>query len=354
LTVALTVAAIVSFRLGGSDGVSIEAAKWSSALQHLGFHTLSVAGSGSADLIVSGLGIGATDPLDPLQLADALEPADLVVVENVCSLPLNPAAAVALASLRAGRPTILHHHDLPWQRPQFAHHPPPPTDDAWRHVTINKLSEAELAERHITSTTIYNTFDIDARAGDDARQSTRLALGVDPGVRLVLQPTRAIQRKNVSGGVALAERLGATFWLLGGPEDGFDEQLDSVVSNARCPVILGTPPRVPTSIANCYAACDVVVLPSTWEGFGNPAIESAVHRRALAVGPYPVAKELARHGFKWFQIDNPNPLSEWLDSPDTSLLDTNEAVARRHFNLEDLPRRLGSLIAEMGLVVSSE
>ena len=43
-------AAIISFRLGGSDGVSIEAAKCASAQTQLGFDVYTVAGGGGADL----------------------------------------------------------------------------------------------------------------------------------------------------------------------------------------------------------------------------------------------------------------------------------------------------------------
>ena len=59
------------------------------------------------------------------------------------------------------------------------------------------------------------------------------------------------------------------------------------------------------SMADAYAACDVVVMPSFWEGFGNPAVESAVHLRPLSIGPYPVALELAGYGFEWFTIGQP-------------------------------------------------
>ena len=133
---------MVSFRLGGGDGVAVEAAKWADALGHLGWHVRSVAGAGPVDTLLPGLAIDAADPPTRAELADALGSADLVVVENLCSLPLNPRAADVVAKVCTGRPALLHHHDLPWQRPQFAHLPPPPDDPAWAHVTINELSRA--------------------------------------------------------------------------------------------------------------------------------------------------------------------------------------------------------------------
>jgi glycosyltransferase involved in cell wall biosynthesis len=108
-------------------------------------------------------------------------------------------------------------------------------------------------------------------------------------------------------------------------------------------VYLG-PPDPSVSITDAYAACDVVALPSTWEGFGNPSVESATHRRPLAIGPYPVASELAAFGFRWFRSDEPSPLAAWLDEPDPQLLPHNHQVAATHFNQADLPRRLSHVL----------
>jgi glycosyltransferase involved in cell wall biosynthesis len=338
--------ALLSFRLGGSDGVSVEAAKWADALGLLGWHRYTVAGSGPVDRLLPGLAIDADEPPSPAELEDSIAAADLVIVENLCSLPLNPPAAAVTAAACAGRPTILHHHDLPWQRPHLAHLPPPPDDPAWSHVTINELSRRELAEHAIVASTIYNTFDPQPPSGDRLR--TRSRLGVTPATRLLLQPTRALARKNVAQGLALAAAVGGTYWLLGPAEDGFGPELERLVAEAGCPVLLQSPAGGgPIGIADAYAACDAVLLPSTWEGFGNPSIESATHRRPLAVGAYPVAKELAAFGFRWFPSADAAPLGAWLDDPDDELLEHNHAVAATHFNLADLPTRLERVLREL-------
>ncbi len=335
---------MVSFRLGGGDGVAVEAAKWADALGTLGWDVRTIAGSGCVDTLLPGLAMHAPEPPSRGEVEDALAGADLVVVENLCSLPLNPRASDVVAAACAGRPAVLHHHDLPWQRPHLARLPPPPDDTAWAHVTINELSRAELGVRGIRATTVYNTFDPDPRPGDRAR--TRAALDLRDGVPLLLQPTRALARKNIGGAIALAEAVGATYWLLGPAEDGYEPELARLVGRARCRVLLGEPEGGCT-IADAYAACDAVLLPSTWEGFGNPSVESATYRRPLAVGTYPVAAELAAFGFDWFDAADPAPLAAWLRTPDERLLMRNHQVAAEHFNLADLPLRLSRILRDL-------
>ena len=335
--------AVVSYRLGGADGVSIEAAKWSDALRAVGFTVRTVAGEGSADVVVPGLAAGAkvTD-LGSLtdEVAAALGEADLVLVENLCSLPLNPEAGAAVAAALRGRPAILRHHDLAWQRAQLSHLGPPPDDAAWRHVCINERSRRELAARSIAATTFYNCFDPDPPLGD--REPARSALGVRPDELLVLQPTRAIARKNVAGGLRAAKAVDATYWLLGPAEDGYGDDLERLLAAGErggTRVLRGQPFDGAT-IADAYAACDVVALPSTWEGFGNPSVESATHRRPLVIGPYPVGRELRHFGFHWFDLDDPARLRAWLAVRDPALVERNLTVARARFSLLDLPERL--------------
>jgi mannosylglucosylglycerate synthase len=343
----VTLAAVISFRLDGTDGVSIEARKWRWALGELGYASYSVAGEGPVDWLIPELAIGSQRPPGVDDVAEALSAADLVIVENLCSLPLNPPACSVVADVCAGRPTILHHHDLAWQRPGLGD-AVPPDDPRWRHVTINELSRQQLSDRALTAVTIYNCFDTTAASGEGAK--TRETLGVTEAERLVLQPTRAIPRKNVSAGIHLAASLDARFWLLGPAEDGFDDELDGMKQLGGDRIIHG-PGRTGAAhrIQDAYAASDLIVLPSTWEGFGNPSIESAIFHRPLCIGPYPVAAELLRFGFEWFTLDEVERMAAWLDTPDPALLAHNYRVAETYFSLQLLPRRLAAVIADLGL-----
>ncbi|HEV7827891.1 MAG TPA: glycosyltransferase [Pseudonocardiaceae bacterium] len=342
----MTTVAVLSFRLGVADGVSVAAAQWVDALQQMGYRVRTIAGAGTADRLVPGLALDSHYPAHPEEMTRALHGADLVVVENVCSLPMNPAVTEAVAQALRGRRAVLRHHDLPWEREQYAHlRGWPPDDPSWLHVAISRHSATQLARRGIAATTMYPGYARVPPHGD--RSVSRAALRVAPRQRLLLQPTRAIPRKNIAAGLALAQALDAVYWLTGAAEDGYGPQLDELLNRARCPVRRGLPGGL--RMADAYAAADAVVLPSTWEGFGMPLIESALAGRPLAVNGYPVAQEVATLGFTWFPTDDPAPLAAWFADPDPALLARNRALARHHFGPDALARRLTETLARAGL-----
>jgi mannosylglucosylglycerate synthase len=334
--------AIVSYRLGMADGVSVTAGQWVRALRRLGIRVRTVAGDGRPDVLVRSLALSSARPPAPAELAAALDDVDLVVVDNVCSLPMNRAVGEALADYLRGRPAVLRHHDLPWERPQYAAlRSWPRTDPAWRHVTINELARHELRQRRgIAATTLYHGFAERRCPEQRTAVRRRMRIGDEP---LVLQPTRAIARKGIATGLALSRAIGATYWLTGPAEDGYQAELDAVLAAGRVPVRRRLPFEV--RMPGAYAACDAVVLPSSWEGFGLPLIESALHRRPIAVGSFPVARELAAFGFRWFDAADPEPLGAWLADPDLELLDRNEEIARARFGIDALARRLELLLS---------
>jgi glycosyltransferase involved in cell wall biosynthesis len=351
-------AVLLSYRLGSTDGVSVEAAKWEWALQSLGFTVRRVAGElcdtrRLDDAVLPAFAIASDGAWpDADALLAALDGADLVVAENICSLPINLDAASASRDALArhrGR-LIFHHHDLPWQRAELAGVQGfPPTVPGALHVVGNDRSREELEARGIAARTIRNSFDFDTPPGD--RDATRADFGFTDAELVVLQPTRALARKNVSGGLRFGEALAGlvqdrrvAYWLTGPAEDGYGPALARELEATALPVVLGRAARA----ADAYAAADVVAFPSTWEGFGNPVIESVVARRPLAVHRYPVLNEIVAAGVRVFSVEDPAEVAAWLTSPDPAMLEANREIARRDFSVADLPRRLDAAFADAG------
>ena len=220
---------------------------WERVLTEIGFSVSTVAGDGPVDRLVPGLAIAAGEEPSVDEVKAALDGFDLVVVENLLTIPINLTASRVVAEVLRGRPTVLHHHDPPWQRERYALVTELPADDtAWRHVVISELTRVEmLARAGIDATKIANAFDVDVEPG--RRDETRARLGVAPMERLLLHPSRAIARKNVPAAVALAEATEATYWLTGPAEEGYGPDLDLLLDATEVRV-LRTPLEAPITV----------------------------------------------------------------------------------------------------------
>src|SRR5262249_60091250 len=153
------------------------------------------------------------------------------------------------------------------------------------------------------------------------------------------------------GGLRFAEQLArllpdrrVVYWLTGPAEDGYGPELAHVTAVATLPVVLGRA----ASAADAYAAADVVVLPSTWEGFGNPVVESVIARRPLAARRYPILEEILASGLRLFDVDSTAQVAAFVAAPDRAMLERNIDLARRQFSLADLPGRLDAAFAGHG------
>ena len=269
--------AILSTRLYGQDGVSVEARKWERAYRSLGCETILIAGElGANDTphvvipelafthphVVS-LNERAFGPPLPASerkalrgeieaLADTIERqlqaalarfgVDFLSVENALAIPMNLPLGLALQRLIAeGQRTIARHHDFYWERERFRHNNVewllhaafPPSRGPIRHVTINDQARRELRrKRGLDATWVPNAFDFShAEHVDDYNRGLRKDLGIGSEQKIFLQPTRLIPRKGIHRAVELVARLRADYGLDGvlvvtGPagDEGYDYQ----------------------------------------------------------------------------------------------------------------------------------
>jgi hypothetical protein len=161
---------VVSFRLGGTDGVAIESAKWIAALTTLG-HTFEPSPAKATPTVIPSLAINATMSTSIQKRGGGTRRRRPRHRRKPRVAPLNLDARDVLYHVLNGRRALFHHHDLPWQRPHLAHLEGPRTAPKWHHVTINELSRRELLERGIDAVTIMNSFDCEPPRG--RRDSTR-------------------------------------------------------------------------------------------------------------------------------------------------------------------------------------
>lgn len=242
----------VSTRLAGTDGVSLETAKWATIFQRLGHTSFYCAGelepTHPAGLLLSEMHFAyprvkwinertfkRTRPASGLReaieaIADTLEAGlyrfvedyriDVLIVENALAIPMNVPLGVALARLieKTGQPTIAHHHDFYWERDRFRPCSLPDILDAAfppdlpsiQHVVINSLAQESLRRRRgIDSTVVPNVLDFNRAAPgiNEFSRGLRRSLGLTHGHLLILQPTRVIRRKGIELSIDLVRRL---------------------------------------------------------------------------------------------------------------------------------------------------
>jgi len=247
---------ICHYKIGGTDGVSLEMDKWKKALEKLG-HTVHLCGgdlgTGDGFLIeelyhhrddverithnafyeLRDYKSGAALEKEILALAGRIEQGlrkfiadrsiDLLIPNNIWSIGMNLPAAVAFARVvrDLGIPTIAHHHDFYWET--FRRMNPtcpevkklvdeylPPRDPLIHHVVINSFTQAELKRRSgVSAVVIPNVFDFsgpDWRI-DDYNRDFRSEIGVRKDDILVLQATRIIPRKGIELAIDLVAAL---------------------------------------------------------------------------------------------------------------------------------------------------
>jgi glycosyltransferase involved in cell wall biosynthesis len=356
----------VSTRFAGTDGVSLEAAKWAQVLWERGHVSYWYAGVLDRDPSIS-LCIpeaffdhsenrwinaqlwGRTRRSPEVSrriraLAEYLKATlyefrerfdlDVLIVENALTIPMHVPLGVAITEflLETGMPAIAHHHDFMWERQRFQISAVddylemafPPRVPHLQHVVINQAAREEIAWRKgLSSILVPNVFDFEQPPGppDAYAADVRRALGLDDGDLLVLQPTRIVPRKGIENAIHLIRRLKRprAHLVISHPsgDEGFEyerqiEQLarDEGVSLKLFGERMADRRQLDQDgqkvyvLSDLYPHADLVTFPSLYEGFGNALLEAVYYRRPLVVGRYSVyQRDIEPKGFRLPLID---------------------------------------------------
>jgi glycosyltransferase involved in cell wall biosynthesis len=356
----------VSTRFAGTDGVSLEAKKWSDVLTNLGHDSFWFGGvldteaerslevpeaffNHEANLELNREIFGtqvrtraATNRIAAAKeylkdrLYDFLErfAIDVLVPQNALSIPMHIPLGVALSEIIAetGIPTIAHHHDMWWERSRFLMNAVgdilqsafPPDLPSIRHVVINSMIQRELAARRgLTSTMIYNVIDFDAprQEVDDFNADFRESFGFSGDDILILQPTRVVSRKGIEQAIYLVKELDLPQVKLlishsaGDEGTGYQDWLMDTASREGIPIHFlsnrlhdsrryDETGRKLYTLWDVYPHADLITYPSLYEGFGNAFLEAVYFRKPLLVNRYSVyVVDIEPKGFDTVAID---------------------------------------------------
>ncbi len=407
----------VSTRLAGTDGVSLEVVKWVKVLERLGHQCFFFAGElewePERSMLVPQAHFNYPDVLaitrdlfnDYIRsshtsqrvqtLKELLKQrlyefidrykVDLLITQNAQSIPMHIPLGLALAELIAETniPTIAHHHDFSWERTRFAVSAAddylnaafPPALKSIHHVVINSIAARQLAMRRaVNSTLIPNVmpFESPPPPPDEYSFHLRADLGVAPSELLLLQPTRIVPRKRIERSIELLSRLERPATLLishqaGDEGTAYLDYLRSYAELLKVRVLFGAEiiaeqrgktadGRRIYSLADAYQQADLVIYPSSIEGFGNAFLETIYYRRPLVMSAYDIYRvDIQPKGFdlivfdEFITSDTVEATRNLLADPVqvAAMCEHNYALAQRFYSFSALEKRLAALLQEI-------
>jgi len=248
---------IVHFRVGRTDGVSLEIEKRKNVLERAGHQVKLVSGPVQigSDFIIEELEFDS--PLmkslrdhsfkcfrpsqgDIVELQRCIEEIaqriessflqyyvaerfDLLLLHNIFSLAINIPATLAFARIvnHLRIPTIATHHDYFWEREKYEEPVDeliegylqdyfPPNYSNIRHVSINSIAQKELKKRRgIISTVLPDVFDFKQPQWrrDDYNSDFLSEFGIAEHDLVVLQATRIVKRKGIEIAIKFVREL---------------------------------------------------------------------------------------------------------------------------------------------------
>ncbi|MCK5768471.1 MAG: glycosyltransferase family 4 protein [Candidatus Atribacteria bacterium] len=248
--------ALCHYRIGETDGVSLEMDKWKKVLENMGHKVYYIAGStGTSDgyiipemnyrfeedlKIERNAYLKLEDYLNEDELIRAIKKQsfkiekalkkilienkiDLIIPNNILSIGRSIPTAIAFVNVikELGIRCIGHHHDFYWERDNFSqptcnfvrntlNRYYPPKHNLFSHIVINSIVQKELkAKKNLDSIIIPNVFDFSGKLWsiDDYNKDFRKKLGIKDNDILMLQATRVTNRKAIELAIDVVEEM---------------------------------------------------------------------------------------------------------------------------------------------------
>ncbi len=356
----------VSTRFAGTDGVSLESAKWAQVLWDHEHRSFWFAGQMDRDPAVSMIApqawFGADDIAyinrhvygkftrtpDITRLIESLAEhlkhqlyqfvqnfsLEILIIENASTIPMNIPLGVAITHFVAetGFPTLAHHHDFYWERDRFSVNAVgdflsmafPPDLPSIQHVTINSFAQEDLSHRRgVSSALVPNVLDFEQSPPepDDYAISLRREIGLADDDVMFLQPTRVVPRKGIEHSISLVAELRnpkCKLVISHASGDEGNEYREALIEMADRQNVdmrfiddridekrrVDDKGRQVYTLGDAYAVADFITYPSLYEGFGNALLEAFYYRKPILVNRYSIfIADIEPRGFQVVTMD---------------------------------------------------
>ena len=356
----------ISTRIAGTDGVSLEIAKWTEVLERIGNHCFYIAGECDrptermrlipelhfkhpeiAKINEQCFGqeyrtLETSKKIHEItwkikkQIHTAIHDLglNLMIMENCLAIPMNiplgEAILETMMEIKIG--CIGHHHDFYWERERFLVNAVedylqaafPPALSRMQHVVISMPAAREFSRRiGLPCRVVPNVmnFDEPPAPADDYSREFRNALELHSDDFLILQPTRVVHRKGIEHSIELIRQLDDPRCKLVITHSSGDEGQAYARRIRRYARLLGVKVIFAEHLIakqrgtgeagqkqftawDAYQQADFVTYPSTFEGFGNAFIEALYFKKPILCNRYAIYRtDIEPCGFKVCLMD---------------------------------------------------
>lgn len=356
----------ISTRFAGTDGVSLESAKWAEVLwddRHVSYwysgqgdrdpsisHCVPEAFFGHSENVWINERIWGVTHRDRrlseriYEYAQYLKSTlydfrdkfdiDIVIPQNILAIPMHIPLGIATTEFLAETqiPAIAHHHDFYWERTRFSvgaikdylDMAFPCVLPNMRHMVINQAAQEQLSLRKgVSSMLVPNVFDFEnpPPGVDDYTEKLREEIGLTPDDIFILQPTRIVPRKGIEHAIKLVGALENPKCKLVISHEAGDEghqYKDQLVELAKDEGVelffidhmIGEVRQTDLhgnkkyTLWDLYPHADLVTYPSTYEGFGNALLEAIYFKIPVVINRYSIfIQDIEPKGFKLCVMD---------------------------------------------------